>query len=170
MSEQIDAEAIESHETHMELRREAFEMALYVAICLLAALTAVSDDHTSELKVFEIVWGTTLGLSLAHWFAFNVSSRLVSVGQVREREREVVVAQIGGAAAVAIVATIPVVLLPTSVEFDVVRFVLAGVIGIVGYEVARTSGADRMRSFGYALAVLFVANLVVVIKNFLLGH
>jgi len=170
MSEQIDAGAVESAATHTELRREAFEMALYVAICLLAALTAVSDDHTSELQVFEIVWGTTLGLSLAHWFAFNVSSRLVSVGQERKRESDVVFAQLAGAAAVAVIATIPIVLLPTSVEFDVVRFVLAFVISVVGYEVARSSGADRMRSFLYALAVMVVANLVVVIKNFLLGH
>jgi hypothetical protein len=170
MSEQIDAGAVELAETRTELRREAFEMALYVAICLLAALTAVSDDHTNELQVFEIVWGTTLGLSLAHWFAFNVSSRLVSVGQERKRERDVVFAQLAGAAAVAVIATIPVVLLPTSIEFDVVRFVLAFVISVVGYEVARSSGADRVRSFLYALAVMVVANLVVVIKNFLLGH
>jgi len=170
MSEQIDDDAIESSDAHMELRREAYEMALYVSICLLAALTAVSDAATSELKVVEIVWGTTIGLCLAHWFAFNVSSRGMAVGQARHRETDFVLAQLAGAGGVAILATIPVVLLPKSVEFDVVRFVLALVIGFVGYEVARTSGADRTRSILYALAVLFVANLVVVIKNFLLGH
>lgn len=168
MSEQIDGEAIESSDTH-DLRREAYEMALYVAICLLAALTAVSDG-TTELRVVEIVWGTTLGLCLAHWFAFNVSSRAVAVGRFRHGETELVFAQLAGAAAVAIVATIPVIVLPKSVEYDVVRFVLALVIGFVGYEVARSGGADRTRAILYALAVLLVADVVVFIKNFLLGH
>ena len=145
-------------------------MALYVAICVLAALTAVSDEATTELRVLAIVWGTTIGLALAHWFAFNVSSRLVREGTVRRRETEIALAEISGAAAVAIVATVPVLLLPKPIEYGVVRFVLALFIGVVAYEVARSSGADRVRSTMYALSVLFVAMVVVVIKNFLLGH
>ena len=43
----------------VEMRKEAFTMALYVAICLLAALAAVSES-TAEDHVFEIVGGTTV--------------------------------------------------------------------------------------------------------------
>jgi hypothetical protein len=69
----------EEEEEARELRKEAFTMALYVAICLLAALSVVSEHGgTSEADTFKIVWGTTLGLALAHWFAFRVSSRLVA--------------------------------------------------------------------------------------------
>ena len=170
MSEQAEGDVIVSSATALELRREAYEMALYVAICLLAALTAVSDEHTSELEVFEIVWGTTLGLALAHWFAFNVSSRLVTVAQGRRRAKDVVVAELAGAGTVAIVATVPILLLPQSIEYSVVRFVLAFFIGVVGYQVARSSGADRVKSMVYALTVFVIAIIVVVIKNFLLGH
>ena len=111
-----------------------------------------------------------MGLALAHWFAFNVSSRLVTEGTLRRRQTEIAVAEISGAAAVAIVATVPVLLLPKSIEYGVVRFVLALFIGVVAYEVARSNGAERMRSTMYALSVLFVPIVVVVIKNFLLGH
>ena len=69
------------HRDNVELRKEAFTMALYVAICLLAALAAVSES-TAEDHVFEIVWGTTIGLALAHWLAFSVSARLVAAGRV----------------------------------------------------------------------------------------
>jgi hypothetical protein len=64
----------------MELRREAYTMALYVAICLLAALAAVSEPALDEgAHTFELVWGTTVGLALAHWFAFRMSARLYGV-------------------------------------------------------------------------------------------
>jgi hypothetical protein len=169
MSDPIEGDAVASSPA-VALRREAFEMALYVAICVLAALTAVSDEDTSELRAFEIVWGTTVGLWLAHWFAFNVSSRLVTEGRLRRQQTEIALAQLSGAVAVAIVATAPILLLPKSIEYQVVRFVLAFFIGVVGYEVAHSSGAGRGRSVVYALAVFVVANIVVVIKNFLLGH
>jgi len=169
MSEQIEGELIESPDPTLELRREAYEMALYVAICLLAALSAATDEHTSEVKVFGIVWGTTVGLALAHWFAFNVSSRLVTVGHVHRRQH-IIVAELAGAASVAVVATVPILLLPQSVEYAVVRVVLALFIGVIGYQVGRSSGADRAKSIVYALAVFVIAAIVVVIKNFLLGH
>jgi hypothetical protein len=170
MSDPIEGDAVASSHAGVALRREAFEMALYVAICVLAALTAVSDDDTSELRVLEIVWGTTIGLWLAHWFAFSVSSRLVTEGRLRRQQTEIALAQLSGAVAVGIAATAPILLLPKSIELQVVRFVLAFFIGVVGYEVARSSGADGRRSLVYALAVFVVANIVVVIKNFLLGH
>jgi len=76
----------------VELRKEAFTMALYVAICLLAALAAVTES-TAEDHVFEIVWGTTIGLALAHWLAFSVSARLVAAGQVRNHDAQAAEAQ-----------------------------------------------------------------------------
>jgi VIT1/CCC1 family predicted Fe2+/Mn2+ transporter len=59
---------------------------------------------------------------------------------------------------------------PRSVEFDVVRLVLAGVIALVGYVVARGSGARRGRSMVYATSILVVATVVAVVKNVLAGH
>jgi hypothetical protein len=153
----------------VELRKEAFTMALYVAICLLAALAALSES-TAEDHVFEIVWGTTVGLALAHWLAFNVSARLVAAGQVRHHDAEAAAAQLLGAAAVALLATVPVLIFPASIELDVVELVLACFIAFVGYAVSRGSGANRVRSLVYGATLLVVAGAVVLIKIALTGH
>ena len=109
-------------------------------------------------------------MAVAHWFAFRVSSRLVATGTIRRHDAEAIGAQLAGAATVALLATIPVVFLPRSVEFDVVRLVLAGFIALVGYAVARSSGASRARSMVYAASVLVVATVVAVVKNVQAGH
>ncbi len=145
-------------------------MALYVAICLLAALSAVSEHGgTDELDAFKIVWGTTVGLAVAHWFAFRVSARLVASGTI-VHDAEAAGAQVAGAGAVALLATVPVLFLPESVELDVARLVLAGFIALTGYAVARSSGGTRGRSLVYAASILVVATLVAVVKNVLAGH
>ena len=154
----------------VELRKEAFTMALYVAICLLAALAAV-DEATAEDHVFEIVWGTTLGLALAHWFAFRVSARLVAAGAIRRIDAMAALAQVLGALAVALLATVSALILPTSAaEIDVVELVLACFIAVVGYAVARSSGANRRRSMAYGVMLLIVAGIVVLVKIALTGH
>lgn len=158
----------ESHA--VELCKEAFTMALYVAICLLAALTAVSDDAIAHVDTLKIVWGTTVGLALAHWFAFRVSARLVASGAVRRHDADAAGAQIAGAAAVAVLATLPVILLSESVELAAVRLVLAIFIALVGLGVARTAGATTAWSIAYAGSVLVVAVSVAIAKNVLSGH
>jgi hypothetical protein len=72
-------EASQHHEHVVELRKEAYTMALYVAICLLAAFTALPGTST-HAHLTRIIWGATVGLAVAHWFAFRVSARLVGAG------------------------------------------------------------------------------------------
>jgi hypothetical protein len=155
----------------VELHKEASTMALYVAICLLAALSAVSEHADSgQIDAFKIVWGTTIGLALAHWLAFRVSARLVASGTIRRHDATAAGAQLAGALAVAVLATITMLLLDQSVEFDVVRLVLAAFIAGVGYVVARNSGATVRRSVAYAVSLLVVATAVAIVKNVLSGH
>jgi hypothetical protein len=75
-----------------------------------------------------------------------------------------------GALAVALLATVPVVLLPATAELDVVRLVLAGFVAAIGYAVARNSGAGTRRSAIYATAVLVLALAIALLKNVLSGH
>jgi hypothetical protein len=155
----------------VELHKEASTMALYVAICLLAALSAVSEHADSgQIDAFKIVWGTTIGLALAHWLAFRVSARLVASGTIRRHDATAAGAQLAGALTVAVLATVPMLLLDQSVEFDVVRLVLAAFIAGVGYAVARNSGATVRRSVTYAVSLLVVATAVAIVKNALSGH
>ena len=79
-------------------------------------------------------------------------------------------AQLAGAAGVAVLATIPILLWPATAEFDVVRAVLALFISLVGFEVARSSGAGRTRSLLYGATLLLAAVTIAVVKNILSGH
>jgi hypothetical protein len=75
-----------------------------------------------------------------------------------------------GAAAVALLATVPVVLLPGSPELEGVGLLLAAFIALVGYAVARGGGATRVRGMLYATSVLVVAVAIAELKNRLAGH
>ena len=112
-----DHTATEPTEDWVELRKEAWVMALYVAVCLLAALTALAEDSSDgHVRALGVIWGTTIGLALAHAFAFRVSARLVAQGHIRRGDAATVGAQLVGAAAVAVLATIPVLIWPASAE------------------------------------------------------
>lgn len=153
-----------------ELRKEAFTMALYVAISLLAALIAIPDGAVEHVHPVSLVWGTTVGLAIAHWFAFRLSALLVASGAVRRHDAETAGAQIAGAAVVGALATVPLVVVPESAELQAVRLVLALFVAVVGYAVARVGGAARLRAVVYATSVAAVAVLVAVAKNELAGH
>ena len=116
-------------------------MALYVAICLLAAFAALLETGANAHTI-GIIWGVTVGLAVAHWFAFRVSARLVGAGSVRPHDMEAAAAQLAGAAGVALLASVPVLLFPSSVEPQLVESVLAAFIAVVGFAVAR-GGARR---------------------------
>ncbi|MDH2413856.1 hypothetical protein [Nocardioides sp. CER19] len=153
----------------IDLWREGLTMALYVAVCLLAAVLAVPHG-TAHAHAIGIVWGISLGLVLAHLFAFRVSSRLVASGRVRAEDLRSASAQLAGAAAVACVATIPVILAPESREVAWVEATMAVVIAGAGYAVARAGRAGRVRSMVYGLIVVALAGAIALAKNHLAGH
>ena len=86
-----------------------------------------------------------------HWFAFRVSARLVASGRLRPHDVELAGPQLVGAVGVALLATVPVVLLPESAELEGVALSLATFIALVGYAVPRGGGAARARALLYAL-------------------
>lgn len=169
MSHAPAADVSADHEEVVELRKEAYTMALYVAICLLAALVALPKTG-ARAHAIGIVWGVTVGLAVAQWFAFRVSARLVGAGSVRPNDIESAGAQLGGAAAVALLASIPVIFFPESVELELVGLVLATFIALVGFTVARGGGATRARALGYAFSVLVLAVAIAELKNRLAGR
>lgn len=144
-------------------------MALYVAICVLAALTALPES-AAHAGVAPIIWGVSVGLALAHWFAFRLSARLVGAGRLRPHDVESAGAQLSGAVGVALLASVPLVLLPEFAELEGVLLLLATFIALVGYVVAREGGAARARSLLYATVVLVVAVVIAELKNRLAGH
>src|SRR5262245_17139083 len=168
MAPSEDSQELEEGEG-LELRREAFTMALYVAVCLLAAMIAAPED-VERSHAIGIVWGISLGLVLAHLFAFRVSARLVALGRVRQQDVRAAVAQLVGGAAVALLATIPVLLFSTSKAAQWVEFMMAALISAAGYAVARSGGAKPHAALAYGLVILLLAFAIALVKNLLAGH
>jgi RsiW-degrading membrane proteinase PrsW (M82 family) len=161
------------------LRREATTMALYVSIVLLATLAALPGGHDGEeealhgpvgIELIAVLWGTTIGLAVAHSFAFVVATQGLGGGRLRGHDLEEVMAELAGAASVAAVASLPVLLLSEETEQQVVPFVLAVVIGVVGYFVERLNGRTRLASVVFGVITLVVGLLAAGVKNHLSGH
>jgi dipeptide/tripeptide permease len=150
-----------------DLRHEAVTMALYVAICLLAALAVLANKVLTRGVVFEVVWTTTIGLAIAHLFAFLLAGRLIDGGRLTKGTRAATLAQMSGAFAVAALATAAVLLVLTSEELDAVRLDLAAIIGVIGYVIARNASKSRPRSALYAVAVAIVGLAVAGLKHWI---
>jgi hypothetical protein len=153
-----------------DLRKEGWTMALYVAICMIAALTALENVTAVPGHIMGLVWGTTVGLALAHVFAFRIAGRLVHDGELPKADRIVSAVQLASAAAVAVVVSVPVLLAPVATELDWARYTCAAIIGVVGYSVARSASRGRIRAMLFGLAVLAAAIVVAALKQTLAGH
>jgi hypothetical protein len=160
-----------AHHEDTEVFKEAVAMALYVAIYLLAEMAAIPDPNLhDDLELLGVVWGTAFAIAIAHWFAFRVAARLVSEGRVRRSDERIAGAHLAGAGLVALLATVPVLVLPASAQRDVIRLLLAGFAGLAGYEVGRTSGASTRRSLLLGLGILATTLTIAAVKNILGGH
>jgi hypothetical protein len=165
------ASAVGADHAHPDhLRKEGWTMALYVSICLIAALTALETVTAVPGHILGLVWGTTVGLALAHVFAFRIAGRLVHQGHLPKADRIVSLIQMASAAAVAVIVSVPVLLAPTVTELNWARYTCAAIIGVVGYLVARGASRGRMRAVLFGLGVLVVAFAVAALKHALAGH
>lgn len=169
-------------ERRARLRREIWlessVMALYVSIVMLAALMALPSDYSashggeghSGPSLLVIVWGTPIGLALAHWFAFEVAAIGFHAGKVRRSDLALASAQIAGAAIVAATATIAILLADDSSAVQAAAFAPALIIGAAGYGAARAGGRSVTASVVIGVLVLLAALAVAIIKTILGGH
>ena len=139
-------------------------MGLYVSITLLAALAVTGDGDGSE-DVLAIVWGTTIGLALAHWFAFDLVVRLVDPTPQPSHVTRELLFELLGAFAVALLATVTLVLAPQHLERQAVRAVMVGAIGVVTLIEARAYGASWRRAAATGGVALVLAAMVAGVKH-----
>ena len=92
---------------------------------------------------------------------------MVGAGTVRSSDIELALAQMLGAAGVALVASVGVLVLPDSMELEGAEFLLAVLISLIGFAVARGAGASLLRAVVYALFMLAGAVAIAVLKNLL---
>lgn len=150
-------------------------MALYISIVLLAAIVSLPDHFAAESDqglntLLFTIWGTTIGLALAHWFAFNVAAVGFRGGHLTRMDLQTVGAQLSGAATVALVTTIPLLLAHGDYFWDAAFIGPALVLTVAGYFVARWSGRTRMTSLIIGVLVLAAGLGIALIKGFLGGH
>ncbi len=167
VADDLDSAATDRAGHAADLVKEGYTMALYVAVCLLAALLALPENAS---HLIGLIWGITIGLAAAHFFAFRVSARLVGAGSVHARDVELAGAQLTGAGAVAALATLVMIVFPADVEYDAAELTLSGFIGCIGFVVARRGGAGNVKAIAYGVGVLVVAVGIALLKNALSGH
>jgi hypothetical protein len=149
------------------MRREAYSMSLYVSIILLSALSVFDDSHPpSRGEVFLLEAGTTLGLVLAHGFASWVSTRIIGEADEEVDPRDLLIVQLGAAAAIALLAMLAVVLAPTSAELAAARLTVAGAIAAQVFLESRSSNSAA-RAALYGLLALVAGLVVAAIKSYL---
>ena len=163
-----------------EALREAMTMVLYLSIVMLATLTAlpsgtdagdghgVSGVHGTQL--LGLIWGTTIGLALAHWFAFRLTARTFGGGKVGEGDLQIALGGLAGAALVALLCTIPVVLVGDESEVKVTAFVPALIVVFAGYGIARAADRPKHQALIMGGIAIALGLAVAAVKNFLLGH
>jgi hypothetical protein len=154
-----------------ELLRDGVEMALYIALSLLAVMVALPSalERTETVEVALILIVTAIGLLAAHWLAFRVSARLTTGGLLSQQELAILAAQLAGGAAVVAVAVVPILVLEPPNGLFVAQIALLAVIAGVAYLAARPRAPNRGVAFLYAAAVVAGAAVIVFIKD-LVGH
>src|SRR5205085_3960093 len=118
----------------------------------------------------EILWGTAVGLALAHWFAFRVAAPAFRGESVTNLDTRIGLAQVGGAMFVAAISSLPVLLLSSVRAQETTGGVPAVVVGAVGYLIARRAGMRRASSFFYGVTALALGVLVALVKSKLASH
>ena len=153
-------------------------MVLYLSIVLLATFAALptGSDGGGEpagvhgSRLIALIWGTAFGLAIAHWFAFRLTAEMFGGGSVSRTDVRIGLAQLGAAAIVAGLCTIPVVLFGESNEVGAATFVPALILGVAGFLVAKAAGRSATRSLLYGGVAMIIGVTIAVIKNYLAGH
>jgi hypothetical protein len=162
----------------LELFREATVMVLYVSVIEIAELAAIPEGHFSDghvtgpvgAELLGIVWGTALGLALAHWFAFRLAAPAFRGDAPTHLDNQIGLAQLAGAVFVAAVSSVPVLLFSDLREQETTGYVPALLVGAIGYLVSRRVGSSRIAACAYGLTALVLGVVVALVKMNLAAH
>ncbi len=152
-------------------------MALYTGVVVLATLIALPEDVRSgglvtghhDRFVVALVWGQTLGLALAHWFAFTLAAAGFRRGAPWRRDLIQGGVEIGGACLVALVTSVALLLVDERNDVVVAAYASGSIIALAGYGTARKAGRSVVGSLVFAGVVLVIGLSVATLKAWL-GH
>jgi hypothetical protein len=172
----LERRTLADHRT--ELLREAAIMVLYVAVVEIATLAALPESNLHHGRVtgtvggalLAVVWGTAIGLALAHWFAFQVAARAFRGERHTNLDTHIALAQLGGAVLVAALSSLPALVFSDLTARQTTGDVPAALVGVVGYLLARRAGSSRFRSTFYGVTVCTLGVLVALAKSLIAAH
>ncbi len=158
--------------------REATVMILYVSVVEIAELAALPEHHFATGRatgavggqLLAIVWGTAVGLAIAHWFAFGLAAPAFRGERPSHFDLQVGLAQVAGAVLVAALSSLPALFLSNVRAQETTGDIPALLVGVVGYLVARQTGSSRVASVFYGITALAVGILVALVKTSLTAH
>jgi hypothetical protein len=153
-------------------------MVLYVSVVEIAELATLPEGHYAHgrvtgpvgVQLLAIVWGTAVGLALAHWFAFRVAAPGFRGDSPTRHDTQIGLVQLGAAAFVAAVSSLPVLFLSDVRAQETIGDVPAIVVGVIAYAIARTTGKSRLPSVFYGLTALALGVAVALVKSALAAH
>src|SRR5262245_27255313 len=165
-------------EARAEVFREAITMVLYVSVVEIAELSALPEEHFAHGRVtgavagqlLAILWGTAVGLAIAHWFAFQFAAPLFRGERPNRLAVAIGLGQVAGAVLVAAVSSLPVLLLSNVRAQETTGDVPAVLIGVVAYVVSRIAGRPRVVSLLYGVTALALGVAVALVKSILAAH
>lgn len=161
-----------------EIFREATVMVLYVSVVEIAELAALPEDHFADGHVtgatsgqlLAILWGTAVGLAVAHWFAFRLAAPAFRGERITKLDTMIGFSQVAGAVFVAAVSSLPVLFLSDVRAQEFAGDVPALIVGVIGYLVARATGKTKLASVFYGITALALGVLVATVKLMLAAH
>jgi hypothetical protein len=137
-------------------------MVLYLAIVLLSVHLARADD-ASKAEDLALIWGTAVGLGLAHLFAYDLTAVLAE-GRATSEDLLAGAGQIIAAVLTAFLASIPYLLTDAADASSVSSLILLGLISMTAYLSARKAGANHPGALLFTVVIVAVAVVVVIIK------
>ena len=153
-------------------------MILYVSVVEIAELASLPEVHRSggrvtgavEGKLLAILWGTAVGLAVAHWFAFRIAAPAFRGGHPTSHDNLIGLAQLAGAVLVAALSSLPVLFFSDVRAQETTGDVPAVLVGVVAYLVARHTGSSRLASVSYGAVAAVLGVLVALLKSTLVAH
>ncbi len=143
-------------------------MGLYLSIVLLALMVGFGGDGNGADEL-GLLWGTALGLLLAHYFALRLAGIFARAHPAPTQEDWIAGgAQLVGAVVVTGIASVP-YLLGAADASTVASVLLLGVTGVTGFLSVLRAGAGVARALIFASIAVGLASVVVIIK-YLLTH
>jgi hypothetical protein len=150
------------------LRREAVTMGFYTCVTLFAVLAAGDDFAApSSSDLLALIWISTVGLALAHWFAATIAIQLVRDAHAHHSTAEYLVAHLFIPSLAAASASLVVLTAPDDVELLAGRLTAGALIALLVAVESRRGGTSPARSVRLALLAFGCAAGIAVLKRLL---